>query len=92
MKDKEFNLSEKEFGGDYRYGELLEDWTDTKGEKHYGKRAFWKEDVKEAVKKLKEEIKGLAIDNTDYYDNCNFRDFEEVIDKIFGDKLVEKGK
>jgi len=51
-----------------------------------------KEDVKEAVKKLKEEIKGLAIDNTDYYDNCNFRDFEEVIDKIFGDKLVEKAK
>ncbi len=47
--------------------------------------AFWKKDVKEAVKKLKEEIwKYLWSD----VHNFDMKEVMKIIDKRFGDKLI----
>jgi len=78
MKEKEFNLSEKEI-------------TDSK----WGiARVYPRKDVKEFIQRLKENIKHMSVDDSmDYYDNCNYADFEEAINKLAGPKLIEgKGK
>jgi len=66
--EKEFNLSEKE---------------DDFFNMDYDDRLYYKKDVKEFIKRLKEALKNdeafLSID-------------EEIIDKLAGDKLIEGKK
>ena len=59
----------------------------------------WRDGIKEArergdkkfeefIKRLKEDIKNASCDESmDYYDNCNFSTFEEIIDKLAGEDL-----
>ena len=70
MENKEKPLSSKEFGGDERWGEVIAD-----------KQAFWKEDVKQAVERLKELVAMWRSNEKIAFS----RDFEEGIDKIFGE-------
>ena len=52
--------------------------------------AFFIDDVKEFIRLLKEEIRGNSVEEgSDYYDNCNFVDFERIIDKLAGEKLTK---
>ena len=82
------SLAEKKFGGDERFGELLADTIWGKG-----KRAYWEEDVKEAVKKLIKYVnlsdelkKAQGHKYTDYIHKANLR---SRIKKIFGKELCE---
>jgi hypothetical protein len=85
--EKEFNLSEKIKTFDRKYQSSL--FCDD-GMVYAGACKFiFTGDILKAVKLLKEEIKGMSVDESmDYYDNCNFADFEKVINKVFGDKLI----
>ena len=75
MTTKEFNLSEKIFG--------VGDWEESPD------GYFQARDVKEFIKMLKEKIKHMSVDDSmDYYDNCNYADFEEEINKLAGEKLI----
>jgi len=69
-------LSDKKFGGDERYGELLADYPNVKG-----KRAFWEEDVREAMQELIEKFESTS--------NIMYPAWKakEYIKKIFGDEL-----
>jgi len=75
MTTKEFNLSEKikeDFNVD---NQTMCEWLEI-------------EDVKEFIRLLKEKIKHMSVDDSmDYYDNCNYADFEEEINKLAGEKL-----
>ena len=80
------SLNDKKFGGDERYGELIQDWTDTEGIFHKGKRAFWEEDVKQFIKDLidwSERHKGTLIAGYT---------FGEVVKELAGDDLIQKGQ
>jgi hypothetical protein len=82
-------LSDKEFGGDVRYGELLMDWKDCDGVEHKGDRAFWTKDVKEAIQKLKEI---LNEQSTERFDRLSLTEINKIIEDIFGTKLTEDKK
>jgi len=76
MKKEEFNLSEKEQA------------LGTLAGASYGTKIYYPEDVKEFIRLLKDKIKHMSVDESmDYYDNCNFADFEREIDKLAGEKL-----
>ena len=70
--DREFNLSEKvvQVRGDFT------NWI----------KGYREDDVKEFIKRLKEEI--IENKDDDYYIEMGVNEFKEIINKLAGDKLI----